>query len=371
MTSAENLEILEHDILQKTVYNSFIDSQLITEKSAKLDKKDYAIMATFAYVNMIIGTAFSSLAPFFPKEAESKGLTPSVYGFLISIQEIVTFVLAPIIGILLPKLGIRLIMLVGSVMGTIGVTCFGALVWAPYGTPFAVSCGLVRLFGSIGMANLYVCIFAAVPIFFPDHISQAFGLLEMCFSVGMIVGPLAGGFLYEFGGFGPPFYVIGGLLALSFPLILFICPEMKGSIKTENKAGILRILSDFRITVNLIGSFIFCLVAGFMQVSLEPHIRSFADLRSSTVGAIFLIYGLFYGVSTWLVGLILPKIKDATIINIIGLVFVIIAYLFIGPMYPIPIKPSVTLVVICQMFFGTGFAIGYVATFTQAMREKE
>ncbi|XP_015787715.2 MFS-type transporter SLC18B1-like [Tetranychus urticae] len=246
-----------------------------------------------------------------------------------------------------------------------------ALVWAPYGTPFAVSCGLVRLFGSIGMANLYVCIFAAVPIFFPDHISQAFGLLEMCFSVGMIVGPLAGGFLYEFGGFGPPFYVIGGLLALSFPLILFICPEMKGSIKTENKAGILRILSDFRITVNLIGSFIFCLVAGFMQVSLEPHIRSFADLRSSTVGAIFLIYGLFYGVSTWLVGLILPKIKDATIINIIGLVFVIIAYLFIGPMYPIPIKPSVTLVVICQMFFGTGFAIGYVATFTQAMREKD
>uniref|UniRef100_T1KKN5 Major facilitator superfamily (MFS) profile domain-containing protein n=1 Tax=Tetranychus urticae TaxID=32264 RepID=T1KKN5_TETUR len=109
-------------------------------------------------------------------------------------------------------------MLVGSIMGTIGLIfrvtrnlihsqqivsmntlIFRALVWAPYGTPFAVLCGLVRIFGSIEMAALYSCVFAAVPTFFADHISQMFGLLEMCFSVGTIIGPLAGGFLHEVG----------------------------------------------------------------------------------------------------------------------------------------------------------------------------
>ncbi|XP_015787967.1 MFS-type transporter SLC18B1 [Tetranychus urticae] len=371
MVSDQNQVKLGHSVLTMTVSNNSYDSKLPTGKPAKLTRKDYIIIATFAYVNIIIGCAYSCLAPFFPKEAESKGLTPSVYGFLISIQELVTFILSPIVGILLPKLGIRLIMLVGSIMGTIGVIFFGALVWAPYGTPFAVSCGLVRGFGSIGMAGIFACMFAAIPTFFPEHISQVFGLLEMCASVGMIIGPLAGGFLYEYGGFGLPFFVAGGLLALSFPLIFFICPEMKDSTKTENKAGILSILSNFRITVNIIVSLIVCVVFGFIQVSLEPHLRSFADLRSSTVGAIFLVVGLFYGVSTWLVGLVLPKIKDATFMSIIGLAFVIIAYLFIGPMYPIPIKPSVTLVVICQMFIGIGTSFCFVSTFTQGMREKD
>ena len=34
----------------------------------KLNKKDYALIATYSYVNIMTGCVYSCLAPFFPKE---------------------------------------------------------------------------------------------------------------------------------------------------------------------------------------------------------------------------------------------------------------------------------------------------------------
>lgn len=70
MVSDQNQVKLGHSVLTMTVSNNSYDSKLPTGKPAKLTRKDYIIIATFAYVNIIIGCAYSCLAPFFPKEVK-------------------------------------------------------------------------------------------------------------------------------------------------------------------------------------------------------------------------------------------------------------------------------------------------------------
>lgn len=84
-----------------------------------------------------------------------------------------------------------------------------------------------------------------------------------------------------------------------------------------------------------------------------------------------MVAGLFYGLTTYLVGLIVPKIKDVTFLNIFGLILSGLAFVFIGPMYPVPINPSIALVIVCQVLFGIGSSVSLVSNFSQSMREKD
>lgn len=44
------------------------ENKSVDESSHKLSKRDYALMGTYAYINIITGSVYSCLAPFFPKE---------------------------------------------------------------------------------------------------------------------------------------------------------------------------------------------------------------------------------------------------------------------------------------------------------------
>lgn len=350
------------------------DSQLpaITQLSPiKLTTRDFILIATLAFINTITGAAYCVLAPFFSKEAEAKGLSPSVYGILFSIQEVIAFILCPIYGKFLPKLGFRATILTGTFVGSAGICLFGVLKWVSDGSTFTTFCALIRSFGSVGLAAVSAACYGAIPVYYPNHISQIFGLVEMCYGIGMIIGPLLGGWLYEVGGFDLPFFVCGALLFLTFPILFGIFPKVAKITKNDKSAGLIKVLSNFRITLQILITVSLCIVFGFNQSMLEPHIRSFAKLRTTAVGLIFLLSGLFYGVFTWIVGLIVPKFKDLTFMSIIGNVAMVVAFIIVGPIYPLPIKPSITLVVLSQIFYGMGMAVCFVANFTQAMREKD
>ena len=67
-------------------------------------------------------------APFYPKEAESKGATASDYGFVFGVYELFVFIASPILGKYMSKFGAKRVFNVGLL--TIGSCCiaFGLLV---------------------------------------------------------------------------------------------------------------------------------------------------------------------------------------------------------------------------------------------------
>jgi MFS family permease len=66
-------------------------------------------------------------APFYPLEAEKKGCVPSEYGLVFGIFELTVFLVSPLIGANLNRMGLKATLTIG--IGTVGVTsiCFGFL----------------------------------------------------------------------------------------------------------------------------------------------------------------------------------------------------------------------------------------------------
>ena len=59
-------------------------------------------------------------APFYPLEAEKKGCMPSEYGLVFGIFELTVFLVSPIIGANLNRMGMKMTLNVG--IGTVGVS---------------------------------------------------------------------------------------------------------------------------------------------------------------------------------------------------------------------------------------------------------
>ena len=53
------------------------------------------------------------------------------------------------------------------------------------------------------------------------------GFYEISTGLGMIIGPLLGGWLYSIGGFALPFYVVGGMMLFGAVLNLFLVPTVR------------------------------------------------------------------------------------------------------------------------------------------------
>ena len=81
---------------------------------------DFRIKWTlWRYSNNIYSFLFFQ-APFYPAEAEKKGCMPSEYGLVFGIFELTVFLVSPIIGANLNRMGMKMTLNVG--IGTVGVT---------------------------------------------------------------------------------------------------------------------------------------------------------------------------------------------------------------------------------------------------------
>lgn len=55
-------------------------------------------IASLSFGNLCLGSMYAVLAPFFPNEAEKKGVSPTLYGIVFGIFEFGQFIFAPLIG---------------------------------------------------------------------------------------------------------------------------------------------------------------------------------------------------------------------------------------------------------------------------------
>jgi MFS family permease len=92
-------------------------------------------------------------------------------------------------------------------------------------------------------------------------------------NLGLMVGPLIGGLLFELGGFQLPFFSMGGLLFLEFIAAFFIFPEYRSPYPKRinknyqakpQKLSLLKI-PEFLLTLHML--FIGSLSIGFIEPS--------------------------------------------------------------------------------------------------------
>ena len=111
----------------------------------------------------------------------------------------------------------------------------------------------------------------------------------------------------------------------------------------------------------------YAITIGFLQDTLEPHLREF-ELSAFAVGCFFVLQGGFYAVSAPIFGLICDRVskKGPFIITVAGASFIMITFVLMGPLPILPFGKNLPLIGGSLVFTGIGVGAEVVAGYSEA-----
>ncbi|PZC87305.1 hypothetical protein B5X24_HaOG201541 [Helicoverpa armigera] len=271
-------------------------------------------------------------APFYPQEAEKKGCTATEFGLVFGVFELVVFLVSPIYGAHLNRLGPKLLFNGGILTTGTCAIFFGMLDKVEGHVPFITLSFIIRIVEAMGNAAFLTASFAIIAKEFPNNVATMFASLETFFGLGLIVGPTLGGALYDYGGYSLPFAVLGSALFCAAVMSCLVLPRNHDD--EDLKPGgpsMISLLKVPGVSLSALSIMVTSMSIGFLQATLEPHLRQF-QFSSMVLGLMFVINGGLYAISApgwgWLCDH--PAIRPKYVIAV-GCAFVAGGFLLIGP----------------------------------------
>ncbi|XP_058803073.1 MFS-type transporter SLC18B1-like [Phymastichus coffea] len=332
-------------------------------------KRQWLTLIVISIADFANAVCVSLQAPFYPQEAEKKGATATEYGLVFGIFELVVFIISPIYGQRINRIGPK-ILFNGGILTT--GTCaifFGLLDKVEGHYPFIILSFVIRIIEALGNAAFLTASFAIIAMEFPDNVATTFASLETFFGLGLIVGPTVGGALFQIGGYTTPFAVLGSALFLAAVMTAFVLPvHHERDMDSQSSAGkfmkVLRIPGVMVATASII---VTSMSIGFLQATLEPHLRKF-DLSPVVLGLMFVINGGTYALTAPAWGWLCDKHATPKIATVAGCMLVVLGFGLIGPAPLIPYDTILWMTILGLVIHGLGMAAQLVASFTDALR---
>jgi len=188
-------------------------------------RRQWGIFLILAIANFAMPGCGSILAPFYPKVAEEKGVTPSQYGFVFGIYPLVMFLVSPFCGKYMNKIGPKFMINVGMFISGSTIVLFGFLDDVNDKNDFIILSFAIRIVAAMFGDGFTCARNAIVSAEFPDNVGTIFATLETFFGMGLFAGPAIGGALYEIGGYRLPFAVLGVVLLIVTAVSMLILPK--------------------------------------------------------------------------------------------------------------------------------------------------
>ncbi|KAH1023700.1 hypothetical protein HUJ05_003307 [Dendroctonus ponderosae] len=282
-------------------YRRFAKSFVTKMVYKPLSKRQVFTLLAIGAADFASGMCCSLQAPFFPKEAERKGCTATEYGLVFGIFEFVVFIVSPLYGQHLNKIGPKITFNGGIYTTGICAILFGLLDKVEGHIPFITLSFVIRIVEAMGNAAFLTASFAIIAKEFPDKIALTFASLETFFGLGLIVGPTVGGALFQVGGYTLPFAVMGSTLFASAILTAIVLPKHETGRDKEKGPSVFKILKIPGILLASASIIVTSTSISFLQATLEPHLRTF-NLAPVVLGLMFVINGGVYAITTPLWG---------------------------------------------------------------------
>ncbi|XP_058823767.1 MFS-type transporter SLC18B1-like isoform X1 [Topomyia yanbarensis] len=332
-------------------------------------KRQWLTLMIMGLADFCNAICVSLQAPFFPNEAEKKGATATEYGLVFGVFELVVFIISPIYGQYINRIGPKVLFNSGIFTTGTSAILFGLLDRVPDHVPFITLAFVIRIVEALGNAAFLTASFAIIAKEFPNNVATTFASLETCFGLGLIVGPMVGGALYSVGGYYLPFVILGSALFVTAILTLCILPKHANE-PYQNNGKTTSIWSVLKIPGVLVSSLSICATSasiGFLSATLEPHLRQF-DLSPILLGLVFVINGGIYALTAPAFGWTVDKFLNPKICSAAGCFLVVGAFLMIGPASFLPADTTLELVIIGLVLHGLGIAAVLVSGFTDSLR---
>ncbi|KAI5694134.1 hypothetical protein M8J76_008237 [Diaphorina citri] len=331
-------------------------------------KRQWLTLIVFSIADFCNAICVSLQAPFYPHEAEKKGATPTEYGFVFGVFELVVFLISPFYGQHLNKIGPKYLFNGGIFTTGICAILFGCLDMVEGHYPFIILSFVIRIVEAMGNAAFLTASFAIIAMEFPDNVATTFASLETFFGLGLIVGPTVGGALYQWGNFMTPFVVLGFMLFLSALMTMFVLPEhQQREPDDQTGAKLIQALKIPGVFLAALSIVVTSMSIGFLQATLEPHLRQF-HLSPMVLGLMFVINGGTYALMAPCWGWLCDRYLYPKVVTVIGCVLLAVGFSLIGPAPFIPGETVLWVTIVGLVIHGLGIAAQLVASFTDALR---
>ncbi|XP_076349608.1 MFS-type transporter SLC18B1-like isoform X3 [Tachypleus tridentatus] len=300
-------------------------------------------------------------------KAEEKGASPTIYGFVFGVYELGVFISSPVYGKIISWITPKFMVNAGLFVAGSTTILFGFLDHSPPGAPFIVLAILVRLVEGFGAAAFITASYTYAASEFPGRVASAFATIETFFGLGLLLGPLIGGALYQAGGYSLPFVILGVAQLFVEVCSIFILPPPDRSEKPKS-GNMLKFLADAGVLLDGLLIVTTLMFLGFNSATLEPHLRQF-DLQPVLLGTIFMITATIYVITTPMWGWLCDKGLDPKLLAVIGGVMCIVSLIFLGPAPFLPFTAELWLVNISLVLCGIGLAAKFVCAFISALKD--
>jgi len=310
---------------------------MIFGRDLKMTRSQLSAVSMLSIYFFLTWSYFSLFTPFFPGEALKKEQNRSQIGIIFGILQLVLLILSPFFGKYMNMIGIKFLFVSGILLGAGSEVAFGFMNRCPGGYVYFMMCMICR--GVSGLGASMGLSYAIVGYFFPNRIASVVALLEVCTGIGLMCGPVLGGFLYQIGGFPLPFFFMGGVQFLLFIIAFFCFPNPKAgacAIKKDAKEAdtlpMMPLLKTPLFSMTLLMLFCGCVSINFVEPNIQLHLLPL-DLEPVQLGFVFFIPALIYVMVTPVVGFLCDKYPSAQPwFMIVSAFFSTIAYSLLGPL---------------------------------------
>lgn len=322
----------------------------------------WLILFIYSFINVLCAFSVSIQGSIYPMIAELKEATPSEYGMVFGVFSLVLFLTSPLSGMMINKLGGTRVSLIGLL--TIGITTimFGFVDRINGSSLFIQISIVIRIFEGIGYSMVRNAVVAVMSFEFSEHAEMAFAFVQTFFSTGLLIGPVAGGALFELGGFFLPFVFTGALLFLSAFALLFL-PKNYPEQEQKSYKQILKVLTLRPVIVGVLSVWGAYFNTGFLFTALEPHLQKL-HLSPVQVGLMFLCNGLACCVSSFIWSKLCEKNIHPEFLCTFSAFIIICGLIILGPAPYFPTDISVSTCALGLLIHGIGIGGDQIAGFS-------
>ncbi len=235
---------------------------------------------------MLDAIGIGLIMPILPSLLRELGHTSEIsaqYGLLLALYAAMQFLFGPVMGMLSDRFGRRPVLLIALGGAAIDYTIMAM-------TDHLAIIFIGRAIAGIAGASFVVATAYIADISRPDERARRYGLMQACFGIGFVAGPVLGGLLGELS-LRYPFLLAAALNGINCLVGLFVLPESHPPERRRAKLSTLNPFASFRWALGM--------------RSLVPLIAIFFTMHlvGQVPGSLWVIYGEDrFAWSTWMVG---------------------------------------------------------------------
>lgn len=197
------------------------DSLIFLNNLISKMKKPHTLLLLCIFLMMDM-TTFSFLAPILPDLMLSRDMSLSLVGFIFSFYPLSYFIVSLYLGKNLYLFDKKKLLAYCQLLLVLSNIAFGTLDLVSSNTILVILSVLSRLIQGMAIGGACSILYAYIPELYPYEQEETFAIIEMSVGAGISIGPILGGYFYQFLKYELSFFIIAGIYGISSLLFLVV-----------------------------------------------------------------------------------------------------------------------------------------------------